>query len=121
VIEIEFYETSNGKCPVAEYLDTLSSSEAQKVAWVIELIQTLERPPSKFLKKLKSTDDLWEIRIQYSGNIFRLLSFFDDEKLLIANHGFTKKSQKTPKNDIGIAEERKKDYYLRKGELGESN
>jgi hypothetical protein len=61
MIEVEFYETGKGKCPVAEFLDSLSGDQAQKVAWVIELIQSIERPPVKFFKKLVNTDGLWEI------------------------------------------------------------
>lgn len=114
MIEVEFYESDDGKCPVADYLDSLTASQAQKVAWVIELIQTLERPSVKFLKKMAGTNDLWEIRVEYGGNIFRLLSFFDEGRLLIANHGFTKKTQKTPKKEIMIAEQRKNNYFDRK-------
>jgi phage-related protein len=115
MIEVEFYETSKGKCPVAEFLDSLTGDQAQKIAWVIELIQSIERPPVKFFKKLVSTDGLWEIRVEYQGNIFRLLAFFDGGKLLVANHGFVKKTQKTPKKEIKVAEERKLDYFKRKG------
>ena len=115
MIEVIFYETAAGSCPVAEYLDSLSGNQAQKVAWVIELIQTLDRTPAKFLKKLKGTDDLWEIRVEYGGSIFRLLSFFDSGRLLIAAHGFSKKTQKTPGKEIEVAQHRKQDYFKRKG------
>jgi phage-related protein len=115
MIEVDFYETEKGKCPVADFLDSLNGDQAQKVAWVIELIQSIERPPGKFFKKLVNADNLWEIRVEYQGNIFRLLSFFDGGKLLVANHGFVKKTQKTPKKEIKVAEERKLDYFNRKG------
>ena len=73
---------------------------------MIELIQSLERPPTKFLKKLVNTDEIWEIRVEIQGNIFRLLSFFDEGSLLIVNHGIVKKSQKTPIKEIKVAQER---------------
>jgi phage-related protein len=117
MIQIEFYETADGKCPVAEFLDGLTPAQAQKTAWVIELIQSLERPPTKFLKKLVNTDDIWEIRVEIQGNIFRLLSFFDEGSLLIANHGFVKKSQKTPAKEIKVAQERRVEYFSRKGRV----
>jgi len=115
MIEVEFYETADGKCPVAEFLDSLSGDQAQKIAWVIELIQSLERPPVKFLKKLVNSGDLWEIRVEYQNNIFRLLCFLDGGKLLIANHGFVKKSQKTPHKEIKVAQERMQEYLNRNG------
>ena len=49
-----------------------------------------------------------------SGNIFRLLGFFDGDNLVVLNHGFQKKSQKTPSKEIKTAETRKKDYLRRK-------
>jgi phage-related protein len=48
------------------------------------------------------------------GNIFRLLGFFDGANLVILTHGFQKKSQKTPKQEIALAELRKRDYLSRR-------
>jgi len=62
-------------------------------------------------KKLKSTDNLWEVRVQYGNNIFRLLGFFDGSELVVLNHAFTKKTQKNPQKEIKKAEQRKKDYF----------
>jgi len=55
-----------------------------------------------------------QARIQYSSSIFRFLGFFDNGNLVILNHAFQKKSQKTPNSDIEIAEARKHDYLARK-------
>jgi len=54
------------------------------------------------------------VRIQHANNIFRLLGFFDGDELIILNHAFTKKTQKTPQKEIKIAEQRKKDYFSRR-------
>ncbi len=112
--EINFYKTSSGKKPVEEFLNSLQSKQAQRVVWVLELIEELERIPKQYFKKLVNTDDIWEIRIQAGNNIFRILSFFDGNKLIIACHGFVKKSQKVPAKEIKIAEERKADYFRRR-------
>lgn len=111
--KIDFYHMGNGKCPVEEYLDTLSNKEVEKVFFVLDLIETIQFAPRKFFKKLTSTDDIWEVRVSYSGKILRLLGFLDGDDLVILNHAFTKKTQKTPKNDIKKAEQRKKDYFSR--------
>ncbi|MCL4863943.1 MAG: type II toxin-antitoxin system RelE/ParE family toxin, partial [Caldilineaceae bacterium] len=79
-----------------EFLDALTSKQAQKVAWVLQLIEELEVVPSQYFKKLVNTDEIWEVRVQQGGNIFRLLGFFDGAMLIVLTNGFAKKSQKTP-------------------------
>lgn len=112
--KIFFYRFENGECPVREYLDALSSKEMEKVFFVLDLIEQLEMVPVKFFKKLEATDGLWEARVQYGGNIFRLLGFFDGNNLVVLNHAFTKKTNKTPAREILTAERRKKDYLARR-------
>ncbi|MCI5148937.1 MAG: type II toxin-antitoxin system RelE/ParE family toxin [Candidatus Electrothrix sp. MAN1_4] len=101
--EIIFYETATEKCPVEEFLDSLTGQQARKAAWVLEL-------------KLVNTDNIWEVRVAAGNNIFRLLGFFDGQKLIVLDHAFQKKTQKTPKRDIKTAEARKQDYFRRKTE-----
>jgi len=113
VREIIFYRTESGKCPVEEFLDTLSSKQAQKVTWVMQLVEELNIVPVKYFKKMTGTDDLWEIRVQSGNNIFRIFGFFEEENLVVLNHAFQKKTQKTPRKEIVIAESRKKDHLLR--------
>lgn len=112
--EIRFYRTASGRSPVEEFLDTLSGKQAQKVIWVLRLLEELERVPDLYLKKLLGTDDLWEVRVQHGGDAFRLLGFFDGPKLLVLVSAFVKKSQKTPKQEIVRAEDRKRDHLSRK-------
>jgi len=112
--EIIFYLTDSGNCPVKEFLDSLTGKQAQKVAWVLKVVEELEMIPKQYMKKLVGTDDIWEIRVQYANDIIRILGFFDDGNLVVLNHGFFKKTQKTPKQDIIISEKRKKDYLRRK-------
>jgi hypothetical protein len=42
-----------------------------KIEWVLNLIQTLNRVPSKFLKHLEGTEGLYEIRVEYESNQIR--------------------------------------------------
>jgi hypothetical protein len=46
VREIRFYRTASGRSPVEEFLDTLSAKQAQKLIWVLRLVEELERVPS---------------------------------------------------------------------------
>lgn len=50
-----FYKTIEGKCPTQEYLDLLPGKVAQKVAWVLSLLEDLDIIPSSYLKKLVGT------------------------------------------------------------------
>ena len=111
---IIFYRTIDNKCPVEDYLDSLTDKQATKVAWVLRLVRDLDIIPSKYLKKLVNTDDIWEVRVQFGGNIFRLLGFNDGKNLIILTNGFHKKTQKIPPQEISLAEERKKDYLKRR-------
>jgi len=112
--EIIFYRTESDKCPVKEFLDSLNGRQAQKVVWVLKLIEELIAVPKQYFKKLIDSDELWEIRVQFEGNIFRILGFFDGRNVLILNHGFRKKSQKTPQREIELSKQRKKDYFRSK-------
>ena len=111
--EIHFYRMDSGCCPVEEFLDSLAPKQAQKVVWVLQLIEEINIVPIQYFKKLVNTDDIWEVRIQSGSNIYRILGFFDDNNLVVLNHAFQKKTQKTPKKEITLAEERKKDYLSR--------
>jgi len=114
VREVIFYETEPGRSPVEEFLDTLSTKQALKTAWVINLVEDMSVVPAQYFQKMTSTDDLWEIRVKVAGNIFRLLGFFDGQRLVVLSHAFQKKTQKTPRPAIRLAEERKRDYFRRK-------
>ena len=111
---IQFYRTENGNCPVEEFLDSLIDKHAQRVAWVLRLVEKMDRVPDQYLKKLPGTEDLWEIRVQASGNSYRFLGFFDGPVLLVLTSGFSKKQQKTPHREIEMAEARRSDYLQRR-------
>jgi len=69
--------------------------------------------PAQYWKKLTNTDDIWEARIQFGGNIFRILGFENKGKFIVLTNGFAKKTQKTPKREIELAQQRKKIYLER--------
>ena len=54
---------------------------------------------------------LYEIRVEVGSDIYRVFSFFDKGRLIILLNGFQKKSQKTPANEIELAEKLKKQYF----------
>ncbi len=56
--EIYFYKTKSDKCPVVDFLNSLTGTQAQKATWVMQLIEDLPKPSVKFFKKLVNTADI---------------------------------------------------------------
>jgi phage-related protein len=73
--------------------------------------------PAQYFQKLVNTDDIWEVRVQFGGNIFRLLRFLEGASLMILTNGFAKKTQKTPPQEIELAEQRRADHLERKCQI----
>jgi len=111
---VNFYRLLNGSSPVEEFLDSLSGKQAQKVLWVLQLIEELDAVPRQYFKKLVDSEGIWEIRIQFGSDTFRLLGFFDGGTLLILTNGFAKKTQKTPPQEIALVVRRKEEHLARR-------
>ena len=92
-----------------DFIDSLDENEAKKVFYVLDMLKTQERVSEKFVKYIK--DDLFELRVEYNGNIYRVFFIFDRGNIVILFNGFQKKSQKTPKKEIEKAIQLKKEYY----------
>jgi phage-related protein len=120
VREVHFYRTKSGDCPVEEFLDALSGKQAQKVVWVLRLVEQLDPVPAQYFKKLVDSEGLWEVRAQHGGDTFRLIGFFDGPRFLVAS-GFAKKTEKTPRQELEVAEARRQDFLSRRKEDERSN
>ena len=81
-----------------DFYNPLQQKVKDKVDYVLQIIISVERVSTKFFKHLD--DGIYEIRVEYKSNIYRIFSFFDDGKLVILLHGFQKKTQKTPRKEI---------------------
>ena len=99
-----------------DFFGTLKDDVKKKFNWTLKLVATLERIPGKYFKHIQNSTGLYEIRVESGGNIFRVFSFFDKSKMIILINGFQKKSQKTPKKEIEMAEKLKKQYFDEKTE-----
>ena len=86
-------------------------SVQKKFDWTISLIEQFEKVPKKYFDHLTGSDGIWEIRVENESNIYRVFTFFDKGKLIIAINGFQKKSQKTPTKEIKLAEKLKNQYF----------
>lgn len=100
IISIDFYKQGNGREPVRDWLKSLKKEERRIVGEDIKMVQTgwpLGMPLVCNLGK-----GLWEIRSTLPNTIVRIL-FIMHQGQLVLLHGFIKKTQKTPQNDIEIA------------------
>ena len=101
------------------YLDffaTLEPDVKRKFNWTLKLIATIDRVPVKYFKHMEGTTGLFEVRVEVGSNIYRVFIFFDEGRLIILLNGFQKKSPKTPKNEIELAEKLKKQYFDEKSD-----
>ena len=72
------------------------------------LLKTQERLPSKFVKAIR--DGLYELRIEWQGNIYRIFFCFDQGQIVVLFNCFQKKTQKTPQKEINKALKLKEEY-----------
>jgi hypothetical protein len=58
-----------------EFYEAQTKDVQEKIDYVLDLISSVERVPSKFFLYLESTDGLYEIRVKVGSNIYRIFSF----------------------------------------------
>lgn len=110
--EVIFYEKENGDKPVENFLDELDIKMRAKLLGLLMILEEkgnmLREPYTKHLD-----DGIFELRAVSGGNITRVLFFFYYEGKIILTNGFVKKTQKTPRQEIELAKERRADYIRR--------
>ena len=82
-----------------------------KIIKVLDILEQVERVPSTYLKYIEGTNGLFEVRVQFGNNIFRIFCCFDGNKMVVLFSGFQKKTQKTPSGEIARAERIMTEYY----------
>ena len=100
-----------------EFKRTLSKDVLMKIYQVFIYIMSEDIIPVKFLKKIEGVKDLYEIRIEHNGNIYRIFCCFDEGNLVILFNAFQKKTQKTPTSEIERAIRIKEEYFAAKTSL----
>lgn len=92
-----------------EFFERLDEGAQEKVLYILMLLETQDRMPVKFMKLIE--DGLYELRIEYQSNIYRIFFCFDNGNIVILFNAFQKKTQKTPKKEIETAKRLRKEYY----------
>jgi phage-related protein len=96
------------------FFEKQSEKVKEKIDYVLYLMKVADRIPAKFFKHIEGTDGLYEIRVEWAGNIYRIFSCFDEGNMIVLFNGFQKKSQKTPINEIEKALRIMNEYFIEK-------
>lgn len=110
IIAVFFYKQENGKEPVRDWLKSLKKSEKRIIGEDIKMVQIgwpLGMPLVGNLGK-----GLWEVRSTLSNTIARVLFIMYQDQMILL-HGFIKKTQKTPQQDLELAHKRAKEVKKR--------
>ena len=105
-LKVVFYRTRSGSEPVRDWLQGLTRDEKRIIGEDIKTVQFGWPLGMPLIRKLES--DLWEVRSHLRNKIARVLFTIENDNMILL-HGFIKKSQKTPKEDIQLAEKRASD------------
>jgi phage-related protein len=100
-----------------EFFNAQTEKVKDKIDYVLFLVTVADRIPKKFFDQITGYEGLFEIRIEFESNIFRIFCCFDEGNLVVLFNGFQKKTQKTPKKEIEKAKRIKEEYfeYKKKG------
>ncbi|KAB8287846.1 toxin RelE [Bifidobacterium ramosum] len=102
--KFRYYQTKEGTSPFVEWMGGLRRNDRAKVYATIRNIELFGigiALQQGWVKKLDA--DIWEIRSQFGSNIQRAPFFFIQGDMCVITHGFTKKTQKTPKRELNTA------------------
>ena len=94
-----------------DFMSTLSENESRKVKYILALLEREDRLPVKFIKHIKEHGNLYELRMKFESNIYRVFFIFDNDRVVVLFHGFQKKTQKTPQGEIEKALRIREEYY----------
>lgn len=107
--KISFYQSSTGNPVVLEWFSKQDAKIQAKFARIFDLLEdkgTMVGMP--YVRPIAGK--IYEIRVEQSTNIYRILYFTYTNRQIILLHGFQKKTQKTPKKEIDLAEKRRKEF-----------
>lgn len=97
-----------------EFYKAQAFSVRNKINYVLKIVETQRIVPQKFFRYIEGSDGIYEIRVEFESNIYRIFCCMDEGALVVLFHGFQKKTQKTPQKEIKRAESIKKEYFKSK-------
>ena len=113
---VDLFENEEGKAPVLDFILSLNPKQQAKIYREIDLLEKfgseLHYPHVDKIKGKKYVG-LWELRIEFASDIFRIFYFCPSPGKVILLHGIKKKKQKTPRNELDVALSRMKEFLRR--------
>jgi len=106
-LKVLFFETANGNQPVRDFIISLSRNDKKEVGADIFAVQEGFPIGLPLCRKLEK--DIWEIRSTITDGICRILFSIDNDTMVLL-HGFIKKTQKTPPDELKTARNRLAEY-----------
>jgi phage-related protein len=108
-LKVIFYKTDTGNEPVREWLKGLSKEDCKIIGTDILTVQYAWPVGKPLVDNLG--DGIWEVRSRLDNRIARTLFALVEQEIVLL-HGFIKKSQKTPQDELELAKKRRKQYIL---------
>ena len=108
-LAVVFYKTDSGNEPVREWLKALSKEDCKVIGTDILTVQYAWPVGKPLVDNLG--DGIWEVRSRLDNRIARIMFTMVDQEIVLL-HGFIKKQQKTPQDELNLAKKRKKQYLL---------
>ena len=99
-----------------DFFETLTEKVKDKIDEVLFMITILERIPIKFFKSVEGVKGLFEIRVTYESNSYRIFCCLDEGNLVVLFNGFQKKTQKTPMKELNRAVKIMEEYFRQQKE-----
>jgi phage-related protein len=106
-LNVVFFKTDTGNEPVREWLRALSKEDSKGIGADILTVQYAWPVGKPLVDNLG--DGIWEVRSRLDNRIARTLFAMVDQEIVLL-HGFIKKQQKTPQDELELAKKRKKQY-----------
>lgn len=103
ILSVAFFRTETGREPVREWLKSFSREHRKIIGEDIKAVQFGWPLGMPLVRKLDK--GLWEVRIRLPDGIARVI-FTTGARRMILLHGFIKKSQKTPRDELALAKTR---------------
>jgi len=106
-LKVVFFKTDAGNEPVRDWLKELSKDDCKVIGTDILTVQYAWPVGKPLVDHLG--DGLWEVRSRLDNRIARTLFAMVDQEIVLL-HGFIKKQQKTPADELELAKKRKRQY-----------
>ena len=114
--EIVFYKNH-----FEDFFEPLTDKVKDKIDEVLFMLTIIERVPTKFFKSIESVKGLFEIRVEYEGNIYRIFCCFDKGNLVVLFNGLHKKTQKIPPKELNKAKKIMEEYFNQQKSINHGN